>query len=107
MKKISLWLKTIAALALLLACQLPVFSVTRTVTNCADNSGAGSLRQAISEAAADDLIVFNIPTTEAGYTTKAWGSYWQINITSEALPAIINNGVIVSGESQTTNQGDK
>ncbi|HEY2101803.1 MAG TPA: choice-of-anchor Q domain-containing protein, partial [Chthoniobacterales bacterium] len=41
-------------------------AATLTVTNTNDNL-VGSLRQAISDAASSDTIVFNIPTSDAGY----------------------------------------
>ena len=80
----------------------PLLATTYTVTNCAD-SGAGSLRQAITDAntnAGIDTISFNIPTTEA--TTEAGATFWRIKPSSN-LPAITGT-VIIDGTTQPTSE---
>lgn len=75
----------------------------RAVINTS-NSGPGSLRQAITDANADpasaDVIVFNIPTSDAGYS----GGVFTIRPTSE-LPVLVNN-TIVDGTTQTAMTGN-
>lgn len=87
--------------------QHPVFAATYTVTNT-NNSGAGSLRQAIIDANTNpgaDIITFDIPPTDPNYYTPSPGiSWWRIDITSE-LPAITES-VTIDGTTQTTNRGD-
>ncbi|MBU0686673.1 MAG: DNRLRE domain-containing protein [Candidatus Margulisbacteria bacterium] len=81
--------------------------ITYIVTNCAD-SGVGSLRDAINTANGDPNIkniIFNIPSTEAGYTTEGGVSFWRIS-PSSALPTISVNNVKIDATTQTTNQGD-
>jgi hypothetical protein len=74
----------------------PSYIVTRTI----DNSEIGSLRTAInftntySTTANQGTILFQIPTTDTGYT----GAYWSIAPTS-ALPTI-TKPVIIDGYSQ-------
>lgn len=85
------------------------FAVTRTVTNCADD-GVGSLRYALASAEASDVIVFDITTAEAGYSTgeaysglvtsEAAGNSWFRIILNSYLPAISNNNVWVQGSTQ-------
>ena len=83
-------------------------AATFTVINTND-SGAGSLRQAILDANASaglDDIDFNIPTTDAGYgnwtgTTDYW---WKIILASD-LP-VITESVNINGFSQTNNIGN-
>jgi parallel beta-helix repeat protein len=80
--------------------------LTLVVTNCAD-SGPGSLRQAIRDANdhfGRDTITFNIPTTDAGYLTASWGSYWRI--TPASLLPEITDSVAILGSTQATNEGD-
>lgn len=74
---------------------------TFTVTNTAD-SGAGSLRQAMSGAigAGGGDVTFAIPTTEAGFA----GGVFTI-APSSALPTI-RNGVKIDGTTQTAATGD-
>ena len=67
---------------------------TFTVTNTND-MGTGSLRQAIvaaNAAATDDTIVFNIPTTDSGYSAAA--DSYTITLGSGQL-TIANNGKLV------------
>ncbi|RLC52255.1 MAG: hypothetical protein DRZ79_01480 [Candidatus Cloacimonadota bacterium] len=83
-------------------------AATFTVTNTND-SGAGSLRQAILDANANagkDDIDFNIPTSDAGYGnwTGTADYWWKITLASD-LPAITES-VNINGFSQTTNVGD-
>jgi len=89
-----------------------VVALTYTVTNCAESVGTvGSFKWAVSQAnsnAGADIIDFNIPTTEAGYTTEAGVSYWRIGFTETgvSISGANGDGTIISGESQTANQGD-
>ncbi|MEZ6078128.1 MAG: hypothetical protein R3C56_21375 [Pirellulaceae bacterium] len=80
---------------------------TFTVTNT-DDSGAGSLRQAIIDAnnnAGADSIVFNIGTGATGYVDPTPGSpgsgdeYWDITLTA-ALPTITGT-ITIDGTTQT------
>src|SRR5439155_21680518 len=74
------------------------------VTNTND-SGAGSLRDAITNANADlttDTIVFNIPTSDPRYNAST--GVFTIN-TASALPRI-NTQVIIDGTTQTGFTGD-
>jgi len=89
----------------------PGFAATQTVVNCL-NSGAGSLRQALSVAATGDVIAFNIDSSIPASTGEVYGGkvtagsdvWYRIVINSE-LP--INRGnIIVQGSSQTINKGD-
>ncbi len=78
------------------------WSATYTVTNT-NNSGAGSVRQAILDAngtAQPDTIIFNIPTTDPGWS----GSFFTILLNS-ALPAI-TGPTTLDGASQTAFTGD-
>jgi len=73
------------------------------VTNTED-SGPGSLRQAISDAnshAGPDTILFKIPTDDPGFD----GTVWTITPLS-SLPNIQDLGTVIDGTSQTMNQGD-
>jgi hypothetical protein len=77
------------------------FVVTRT-----GDSGAGSLRQAITDAnnhSGADTVVFNIPNTDSGYNPSA--GVWTIQPVS-ALPAIVDDGTLIDGATQALNQGD-
>src|SRR3989339_798951 len=90
------------------------FAVTLTVTNCAD-SGAGSLRQALTDVTTGDAIEFNIPwdTTastgeySAGVVTNEAGSnkWFRIIVNSE-LPMISKNNIYIKGFSQPTSEGN-
>jgi hypothetical protein len=74
---------------------LPVILVTNTA-----DSGPGSLRQALLDANSHiggDSIVFNIPTTDPGYTSLT--GVWTIKpLTS--LPTLTDDGTVIDGESQ-------
>ncbi len=84
------------------------FGSTYTVTNTLD-SGTGSLRTALTSAithSGSDLIVFNIPTSDAGYS--ATEHTWTITLSSDLLQLFGSaaNGTIIDGTTQTTAQGD-
>ena len=97
------WVRAWLAVFLL---SLPCYAATITVTNC-DDSGAGSLRQAITDAntSGADTIEFNIPNTDGGYVTEGGVSFWRIQPTT-ALPTISDNSTTIDGSTQTTNQTD-
>ncbi len=84
---------------------------TLTVTTTAD-SGAGSLREAIVVANAStgvpDDIVFNIPTSDAGFNLEgnAPGNQWWTIKLQSSLPAITDSGTQIFGSTQTSNVGD-
>ncbi|MGA9350073.1 MAG: right-handed parallel beta-helix repeat-containing protein [Anaerolineae bacterium] len=86
----------------------PAQAATYTVTNTND-SGPGSLRQAIIDANANpglDTITFSIPSTDTRYSNWTGPSdyWWKITVTS-SLPTI-NDAVTIDGTTQTTNQGN-
>ncbi len=88
----------IVGIIFLLASAVPVWAATFTVTNTND-SGPGSLRQAILDANANlgtDTIEFNIPTGDSGYDNIT--DTWSIQPTSE-LPTI-TDPVIIDGYTQ-------
>ncbi len=89
---------------IIISISITCFAETRTVTNTAD-SGAGSLRSALSAAVSGDTVEFNIPTTDPGYTTESGASWWRIKNQSSSYLGV-NGGVSVLGSSQTSNQGD-
>ena len=73
-----------------------------------NDSGTGSLRQAILNANAisgSHTITFNIPTAEAGFTTEAGVSFWKIKPTS-ALPSMTRDATVIDGRTQTSNRGN-
>jgi hypothetical protein len=79
---------------------------TYTVTTTAD-SGAGSLRLAMTDAnthAGLDTIVFNVPTTDAGFT--AVPGVWTIRPTTP-LPKMTDGGTVIDGTTQSANQGNR
>ncbi len=97
--------------AVLLLLTAPIWADTLTVTNCAD-SGAGSLRQAITDISSNgDEIIFDITTTEAGYSTgedspglvtdEAGSNQWFRIIINSDLPQITNNYIAIKGSTQT------
>lgn len=82
-----------------------IFSATYTVINTAD-SGAGSLRQAITDANASpgaDNIFFNIQITDPGF--NAITGVWTITIAS-SLPMVQGGYITIDATAQTTNQGN-
>lgn len=82
-----------------------VYSNTFVVTNTND-AGAGSLRQAITNANAypgSHIINFNIPTTDAGYNSSQ--GIWTISQTSK-LPIITHSNILIDGTSQTVFAGN-
>src|SRR3989339_630768 len=91
------------------------FAVTLTVTNCAD-SGAGSLRQALTDVTTGDAIEFNITVANAGYSTGEYGAgvvtneagsnKWFRIIVNSALPTISKNNVYIKGFSQIANTNE-
>jgi parallel beta-helix repeat protein len=83
----------------------PAQATTFTVTNTND-SGAGSLRQAITDAnnnSGPDNISFNIPTSDPGYSILS--DAWVIQ-PNTLLPSLSGGGTTIDGHTQTTNQGD-
>ncbi len=81
-------------------------SATYTVINTND-SGAGSLRQAIADANAApgaDNIYFNIPDTDPNY--DAGTGCWTITLNSQ-LPMIMTGYINIDARTQETNQGNR
>lgn len=79
------------------------FGSVFTVSNTED-SGSGSLRQAILAAnahTAPDTITFDIPQTGTFFN----GVCWFIQPFSD-LPALTDDGTLIDGTTQTTRQGD-
>lgn len=77
-----------------------------TVTNTND-SGAGSLRQALNDANNNwsiDVIEFNIPTTDPNY--NATTGVFTINVVSGLLPYVANRVLTIDGSSQTAFTGN-
>jgi hypothetical protein len=76
-----------------------------TVTNT-NNSGPGSLRQAIIDAnnhSGEDTISFNIPTSDLNYnSSKGW---WVITPTG-LLPSLTDDETSIDGGLQEVNQGN-
>jgi hypothetical protein len=97
-------------ISLLLLTGLPmatprVRAATYTVTNTND-SGSGSLRQAIIDAnntPGQDTIAFNIPKSDPGYSSS--DGVWTIT-PSSLLPSLTGGNTIIDGATQTVNQGD-
>jgi hypothetical protein len=86
-------------------CVSQLNATTFTVTNT-NNSGAGSLRDAIQQAAITNgphTINFNIPTTDPNYNSST--GVWVITPQS-TFTFILKNYVTIDGTSQTANQGD-
>lgn len=84
---------------------LQLNATTFTVTNT-NNSGAGSLRDAIQQAAITNgphTINFNIPTTDPNYNSAT--GVWVIT-PQTTFSFILKNYVTIDGTSQTANQGD-
>jgi hypothetical protein len=93
---------------------LATFAVVNT-----EDSGPGSLRQAILDAntaASNDIIAFDIPTSDPNFVTPAGldcdstnngipdapACWWRISLSS-SLPAITGNGTEIRGLTQPTN----
>jgi len=79
---------------------------SQVVTNT-NNSGQGSLRQAIINAntiANTDSIIFNIPLTDSGYDPIR--GVFRIKIYSSLLNDINRNGLVIDGFSQTRFTGN-
>jgi hypothetical protein len=74
---------------------IQLHAATLTVTNTND-SLAGSLRQAIQDAASGDTIVFNIPPSGPGYDSAT--KTWTIMLTSAELP--ISRNLTIDGQGQ-------
>jgi hypothetical protein len=97
-------------ISLLLLTGLPmatprVRAAAYTVTNTND-SGSGSLRQAIIDAnnnPGPDTIAFNIPTSDPGYSM--FDGIWII-LPLSPLPTLTDGNTIIDGATQTANQGD-
>jgi hypothetical protein len=81
-----------------------IHAATFTVTNTSD-SGAGSLRTAITSAnaAAGNIVAFNIPTTDPGY--NATTGVFTIQVLS-LLPAVQNMNITIDGTTQATSVGN-
>jgi CSLREA domain-containing protein len=85
-------------------CEDLVVNSTDDVDDLACDAAHCSLREAIICANNDptlDHITFDVPDTDPNFT----GAWWVISPDS-ALPALIDNGIIVDGPSQATNRGD-
>lgn len=78
------------------------FAGKKVVTNT-QNSGSGSLRQAINDLSNNDSIVFNIPTSDANFDASR--GVFKITITS-TLPAIAKSNIVIDGLSQTNFTGN-
>lgn len=110
MKKLGFWI-LFGFMILMLG--FTAEAATYTVTNTND-SGAGSLRQAITDAVGNigaDTIEFNIPPSDGGYVTVGGVSYWRIRPTS-VLPVLDQDpsgslvATSIDGTTQATNGGD-
>jgi parallel beta-helix repeat protein len=101
--------RSILILVLLLAAQPLVLQPAQATTfpvNNTNDSGAGSLRQAIIDAnnnTGPDNIAFNIPVTDPGYSILS--DAWVIQ-PNTLLPSLSGGGTNVDGYTQTINQGD-
>jgi Chlamydia polymorphic membrane protein (Chlamydia_PMP). len=92
MKNINTITKTLLLFAMPLSNAL---AATIVVTTAAD-SGNGSLRDAVKNAATADVVIFNIPKSSTGYDAKS--NKWKITLT---------NGEIEFDRSLTINGGGK
>ncbi len=80
---------------------------THEVVTNTNNSGSGSLRQAILNANSNsdvDSIIFRIPLSDSGYDTAR--GVFQIVITGSALPAITSPYLVVDGTTQADFTGN-
>ena len=79
------------------------YATTFTVTNCASSSLTyGSLPWAVAQANREPLeatILFNIPTSDAGFVSETWGGYCKIEL--DDTLTLSHNGILISGESQS------
>lgn len=103
--KIIFVLKPILS-AVLISMFFNVFSATYIVSNTND-SGTGSLRQAITDANAvpgADNVYFNIPDTDPNY--DAGTGCWTITLNSQ-LPMISTGNINIDARTQETNQGNR
>ncbi len=81
-------------------------AVTYTVSNTND-SGTGSLRQAITDANTVFIgtknIIFNIPTGDQGYNTST--GIWTIT-PATPYPYLMSSNIFIDGTTQTASQGN-
>jgi uncharacterized repeat protein (TIGR01451 family) len=94
------------SILLFTAFSLGLSAQTVTVTNTND-MGAGSLRQAILDANANQAInnlVFNIPTSDVGYSSST--GVFTISISSSVLPEVTNSILLIDGFTQTAFSGN-
>jgi len=89
----------------------PASAATYTVTFTTDNTTAGSLRWAITQAnasAGPHTIAFNIPRSDPGfYSENATHGWWRIVINPSLGALVVTRaGVTIDGTTQTTNRGD-
>lgn len=91
----------------ILALTFTPHAATFTVTNTND-SGAGSLRQALTDATngytGNHTINFNIPTTDAGYDANA-GTF-TIHLLSELPYILVGGNITIDATTQTANVGN-
>lgn len=76
------------------------------VTNTLNN-GAGSLRQAITEANLNvlaDSIIFRIPKSDSGFDSIR--GVFRISVNTQELPAITRSGLVINGISQSLFTGN-
>ncbi len=91
---------------LLLIISVSAKALNEIVVNT-NNSGSGSLRQAIINANGNssvDSIIFKIPTTDANYNSSS--GVFRILVTGSSLPMITNDYLVVDGTTQTTYIGN-
>jgi len=100
--KINLLVSGVSMFIFLSFSRADVYTVTNT-----QNSGAGSLRQAINDAnshTGPDTIYFNISDTDPGFDASQ--GVWIIK-PEEHLPIIQDDSTMIRAETQTKNQGDQ
>ena len=99
------WIGCSLALGLLLLLLTrPVQALNYTVTNTND-SGIGSLRKAISDAASNsgaDTVIFSIPTNDPGYNPTT--GVWTITPLTQLPP--VTDATAIDGVTQTEFGGD-
>lgn len=101
-------MKSLRLALVLISLLFPVANLAQTfvVTNTL-NSGPGSLRQAIiycNGFSGESLIEFNIPETDPNFNIEE--GIWVISLTF-SLPAITNSNIIIDGNTQTLNHGNR